>query len=310
MTKKDEKFEKQLSSKLFEVEHALGLYANSIYSLPAEAIYNDDLDEKFGEGTRNCHIYLIGIVPKIDLKGARHEGDSLHIDFEVKGTPYTVSVPMPEGLKLEYEGDSWYLSDGSDGRYGPSDEQIFQAFQMQHGLLEFHVVYVGQAYGKDGSRHALDRLKKHETLQKIALGGAPEGYVLQLILIEIHPSSQLFTFLNPFASDNSHGEQRISQGVDKLFGTNEHERITLYEASLIRYFRPKYNKEFKDSFPSTHLKVLADCYDKDFSSIVSEICFDTPPFLLCSECIPPKREHIIQFDLHEEENRKGFFSQG
>lgn len=308
MVKKDEEFQKLMASKLFDVEHALGLYAHSFYCLPAEAIYSDDLDVKLGEGTKDCHIYLIGVVPKVDLKGARQEDKILHFDFEVHGATYTVSGPMPEGLSLENDGDLWYLTDGSGDRYGPSDEQIFQAFQMQHGLLEFQVVYVGQAYGKDGSRSALDRLKKHETLQKIALEGAPEGYRLQLILVEIHPSNQMFTFFNPFASDKSQGEQRIKQGLDKLFGTNEHERVTLYEASLISYFQPKYNKEFKNSFPSTNLKVLADCYDKDFSSIVAEFCFDEPPFLLCSEEVSAEVEHVVKIDLHDQESRRMFFA--
>lgn len=60
-----------MASKLFDVEHALGLYAHSFYCLPAEGIYSDDLNDKLGEGTKDCHIYLIGIVPEVDLKGAR-----------------------------------------------------------------------------------------------------------------------------------------------------------------------------------------------------------------------------------------------
>lgn len=152
MSAKDDEFRISMSSKLFDVEHALGLYAHSFYCLPAEAIYSDDLDCKLGDGTKDCHIYMIGLVPKVDLMRARQEDDTLHFDFEVHETPYTVSGQMPAGLTLQHEGDLWYLGDDSGNRYGPSDEQIFQAFQMQHGLLEFQVVYVGQAYGKDGSR--------------------------------------------------------------------------------------------------------------------------------------------------------------
>jgi len=297
-----------MGAKKFDVEHALGIYALSFFSLPAEAIYNDELGAELGNGIENCHIYLIGIVPKLDLKGARQDGSTLIFDFEVLGKTLSVDGPIPHGFTLQYEDDLWFLSDGTKERYAPSDEQIFQAFQIQHGLLNFEVVYVGQAYGRDGSRHALDRLKKHETLQKIALLGAPEGYRLQVLLIEVHPSNQMFTFFNPFAEDNSQGGGRIKKGLDKLFGTTEHERITLYEASLIRYFQPKYNKEFKNSFPSTNLKVLSDCYDKDFSSLVAEFCFDRPPFLLFSDAVAPKPKHIIKIDLHNEENRKVFFA--
>ena len=308
MVNKNDELQKLMGGKRFDVEHALGLYALSFYSLPAELLYNQDIGQKLGEGTKDCHIYLIGIVPKVDLKRARQEGDTLVLDFEVLGNTYSVHGPIPDGLFLVHEDDLWYLSDGAGGRFGPSDEQISTAFQMQHGLLEFQVVYVGQAYGKDGSRNALDRLKKHETLQKIALKGAPDGCRLQLLLIEVHPSNQMFTVFNPFAVDHSQGTQRIKQGLDKYFDTSEHERITLYEASLIRYFQPEYNIEFKNSFPSTNMKVLKDCYDKDFSSIIAEFCFDHPPFRLSSPSVPAKPYHIIQTDLHDEADRKVFFA--
>lgn len=42
------------------------------------------------------------------------------------------------------------------------------------GKVYFDIQYIGQAYGKSGSRNALDRLRKHETVQKIALQGVPE----------------------------------------------------------------------------------------------------------------------------------------
>ena len=308
MRNKEDKFKELMGGKRFDVEHALGLYAFSFYSIPAEAIYDDSLDAKLGNSLEDCHIYLIGLVPKVDMKGVRQEGEILIFDFEVLGKGYEVRGPLPEGLTLKKENDLWFLSDGSDNRYGPSDEQIFQAFQMQHGLLVFEVVYVGQAYGKEGSRNAIDRLRKHETLQKIALMGAPEGYRLQVLLLEIHPANQMFTAFNPFAKDNSDGEDRIKLGLDKLFATSEAERVTLYEASLISYFQPKFNKEFKNSFPSTNLKVLADCYEKDFSAIVAEFCFDEPPFLLCSESVAAKAEHIVNIDLHKDADRKIFFA--
>jgi len=174
--------------------------------------------------------------------------------------------------------------------------------------VEFNVKYIGQAFGKDGSRNAIDRLKKHETLQKISLLGAPDGYVLSILLLEIQPSNQVFSFFNPFAADKSQGKERIQKGMEKLHGTNEHERITLYEASLIRYFRPQYNIEFKDSFPSTNMKVLHDCYEKDFSAVIAEICFDDVPILIRSETVEAKPFHFAVHDLHDDENRKTFFS--
>lgn len=61
--------------------------------------------------------------------------------------------------------------------------------------IGFEVKYIGQAYGDAGSRSALDRLLKHETLQKIALKGTPDGYRITLLLLEIQPSNQVFTMM-------------------------------------------------------------------------------------------------------------------
>ena len=138
--------------------------------------------------------------------------------------------------------------------------------------------------------------------------GIPDSKVLSLLLLEIEPANRLITFLNPFAEHTEHGAVRISSGLDKLFGTSEAERISLYEASLIRYFQPRFNKEFKESFPSTNLKILRDCYDKDFAAIIAEISIEALPFRLFSGAVPPAWDHIASFDLHEDSSRKVFFS--
>ena len=97
-------------------------------------------------------------------------------------------------------------------------------------------------------------------------------------MLAIQPDNKLFTVMNPFAQNKDEESERIRSGLDKLFNTTEQERIALYEASLIRYFRPEFNIEFKNSFPSTNLKILQDCYEKDFSAVIAEICIDDLPF--------------------------------
>jgi hypothetical protein len=179
--------------------------------------------------------------------------------------------------------------------------------QIVSKKMDFQVKYIGQSYGKNGSRNALDRLLKHETLQKISLKGVPSGYRLSLLLLEVEPNPQLLTVMIPNAKDTESDGDRIKSGIDKLYNTSDQERITLYEASLIRYFMPEYNKEFKNSFPSTNLKVLQDCYDRDFSSVVAEICINELPYNLCSETVASKSYHIASHDLHVEKERKVFF---
>ncbi len=297
----------KLKEAMFDVEHALGMYASGYCTIPAEAIYDKEALASVMSVVKDCHIYLIGLVPRIVLENAKLENDKLSIFMSALGQTYEVKYPCPEGCRLQLVDDIYHVVDAS-GRLGwPSPQDLQARLSSISQAIDFDVKYIGQAYGKDGSRNALDRLLKHETLQKIALKGIPETHKLTLLLLTVVPNSQLFTFFNPFAKNKDNDGTRIRAGLEKLYETSEQERITLYEASLIRYFSPEYNIEFKNSFPSTNLKVLQACYEKDFSAVVAEICIDELPFRLRSDCVAPAHYHIAKHNLHKESDRRIFF---
>lgn len=296
-----------LRNALFDVEHALGMYATGYCTLPAEGIYDREALAPVMPVIETCHIYMIGYVPVITLVEARRNEDGLLLDLDVLQSRHTVIYPIPSVLSLHNDEDRYFLEAPDGRRYWPDTEDVQRRLSHQSGLINFDVKYIGQAYGQDGSRNALDRLLKHETLQRISLLGVPSGYRLTLLLLAIKPNNQLFTVFNPRAKNKDEDGSRIRAGLDKLFNTSEAERTSLYEASLIRYFYPEFNKEFKNSFPSTNLKVLQDCYEKDFSAVVAEICIDELPFRLRSEVVEPKHWHIAKHDLHEASDRRMFF---
>lgn len=292
----------------FDIEHALGMYAISYCTIPAEGIYDSDALAPLVDVTNKCHIYLIGYTPRINFIKAEQENTSLLLTFEVLGEAYTITYELPDGFTLGRDGELHYISDSTGKRFWPNETDMQARLCHESKAIGFEVKYIGQAYGKEGSRNAIDRLLKHETLQQIALKGVPEGYRITLLLLAIEPSNQLITTMNPFAKNTRMGGERIKYGLDKLFNTTEAERISLYEAALIRYFYPDFNKEFKDSFPSTNLKILQDCYKKDFSAVIAEICIDELPFTLWSSTIGPKLYHIAKHDLHKSEDRRMFFN--
>lgn len=292
---------------LYDIEHALGMYAFSYCTIPAQTIYDKEALTPMMSVVESCHIYLIGYTPIINFVDATLNEGCLDLLFEVVGNGYTVSYDVPSGVSLIEDGDILYLQDEAGEKYWPNNRDMQSRLSSVSKAVNFDVKYIGQAYGKDGSRNAIDRLLKHETLQKISLKGVPDGHRLTLLMIAIQPNNQLFTAMNPFAKNKTDGPARIRSGLDKLFNTTEQERVALYEASLIRYFRPEFNIEFKNSFPSTNLKILQDCYEKDFSAVVSEICIDELPFRLYSQSIEPNWYHIARHNLHKEEDRKMFF---
>lgn len=292
--------------KRFDIEHALSMFATSFVLMPAFGIYEKEIVAAFKSQIAKCHIYIIGTMPKMETVDQRLEDRRLIIGMVVGGKRHELSWPMPEGVEMVETERGWFVRKG-DGYWAPSDDEMAQRLNNEQDAIRFEVLYIGQAYGKDGSRNALDRLLKHETLQRISVKGVPDDQRLTLLMLEIEPGNRMITFMNPRAKNTEDGSARISAGLDKLFGTSDAERVTLYEASLIRHFQPPYNKEFKESFPSTNLKMLADCYDKDFSALISEICIDELPFKMTSDAVSPSQYHTAKFDLHEDEARQVFF---
>lgn len=231
------------------------------------------------------------------------------MSFRVLGKTYDLTWVVEEGVEAVETVDGRFLSQAGKLANLPSLDDCAIRLNREHGTGKFLVKYIGQAYGKDGSRNALDRLMKHEKLQEIAIKGVPEGYRFQVLMLALETGNTVVTMFNPHADDDSEGNKRISHGLDKLFGTTEKERVALYEAALIRYFFPAFNAEFKDSFPSTNLKILQACYAKDFSAVSAEILFEDFPFTLYSDVAPAKHHHMAYFDLHDDKARKVFFAE-
>lgn len=112
-------------------------------------------------------------------------------------------------------------------------------------LLDFRVEYIGISTGKTGNRDFGDRLKNHEKIIEIS------SYIQHY-----HPNRQIYIFgyqaqysievvPNSFIENSRMLESNLPH---KIKSTAE-----VLEACLIKYFQPKYNKEFKgfldSSFP-------------------------------------------------------------
>jgi hypothetical protein len=297
----------QMRRARYDVEHTLSMYAYSFVHLPATGIYDPKLLEPFADTIKACHIYFIGFLPRLSIVNVEQLGQTVAIHIDMGLERKSATWQFPDGYRLKHKDEVWFVEDQDGKKYRATDEMIWTRLAEQDGPSPFDVRYIGQAYGRDGSRSSLDRLLGHEKLQEIALRGAPKGHAIALIMVEVQPNNQIITTINPHAHQRGSGRSRITPGVDKLFNTTESERIALYEAAMIRYFQPQYNTEFKNSFPSTNLKILQDCYAKDFSSVIAEFGFDSLPFALQSDIISPTQHHFAHYDLHTEDERRSFF---
>lgn len=203
-------------------------------------------------------------------------------------------------------------NDNTVGYLSASAVYITHGYHLKNNdMSDIEVLYVGQAYG-DGKRTSWKRLQNHSTLTNILAQAHNENpdYEIQILMFEYFPY-RIITKVDR-ASSNTNLDYN---DLDKFRKINEnplsvHEQICLIEASLIRYFQPKYNKVYKDSFPNGKFKILARCYDLDFSGLIVEINIKDLGFRLYSSTIIACQEHTCMIDLIDPQDRRGFFYDG
>lgn len=176
--------------------------------------------------------------------------------------------------------------------------------------LDYEVLYIGQAYGKDGKRTALDRLASHETVQKIyskTLTDNPESDIW-IMLCKFTQDTLLFTagkdLVKVKKEDEIIEEERMKHIFDNRgLSITERQRINLTEAALIKYFEPLYNVKFKDVFPSPSHTSYKECYDLDIRAINIEL--DTSEMIrkIFTEKTKRKVRHSKMYEFKANQDR-------
>jgi hypothetical protein len=175
--------------------------------------------------------------------------------------------------------------------------------------LACEVLYVGQAFGENGSRTAPDRLESHSTLQEIysdACSRAPDKEIW-FCLWNFDP--WLLVSFDGRQQEYGTSTEVDSEHIDTVLNTDitEEQRINFTEAALIRYFQPEYNVIYKDSFPSPKHTDYSECYNLDVNSVAVELNTEESKVILWSEAVSPRWIHFIQYALHNKEERKAMF---
>ncbi len=176
------------------------------------------------------------------------------------------------------------------------------------------VLYIGQSYGRQGSRIAQDRLKSHSTLQKILTDynvKYPDKRIY-ILLLEICP------ILNT-VMDGIHRGSVSEEDEDTHFSNvfanplKMEQIINVTEAALINYFKPEYNVNFVDNFPNNEHKGYSQYFDLDYNSISVELDLDFdypyPQIQLRTKanCIKSSFD-FIQYDLFNDPDRDNMYS--
>lgn len=319
-----------MTTRKYLAEGGMTLYSSGANLITPHRLYDSAKDPVVREIFVSTNIYLIVRRRRITfcpsslkvINGVIH--GKLRVHFEDSYETFPFCWEAPDGVAVDKVTTSGYLNSTlviffQNGTYGgfPSYKilETCKTEMDEHNYLD--VLYVGQAFGRTGKRIALDRLQTHKTLQRIladTLNEAPDHEVLILMYRYEHGKNLLDTTgdhsLTPTATSE---EEKQHHSTISNANFARRARIAMAEAGLIRYFQPKYNILYKQTFPSKKHKILHKAFSLDFSGVVIEIDSSNINCCLYSENLKKPNyyqlDHKVQiakFPLYTQDERESF----
>lgn len=309
----------------FGVESFLLMYLNQYqFVLGSDLEYYAKSDETFTKDNP-CNIYFVLRRPKVTIDPNSVKINGKKADFELIIHHPTEGGIIKMGTVLnkakselefhtEYPYNLFTFSDKKGVLLGARPSTLIDSVQVENNLklstLDYEVLYIGQAYGKNGKRTALDRLSSHETVQKIythSLTQNPDSDIW-ILLTNFSQQSMLFSAgadLIKVSEKDSKIERKKGEHFFENNGISitEKQKINFTEAALIKYFQPKYNIEFKDSFPSTKHKSYSECYNLDIKALTIELDTSENTRKIFTEKVERTHHHMKMFEFNSDEDR-------
>lgn len=179
--------------------------------------------------------------------------------------------------------------------------------------IEYEVLYIGQAYGKEGSRTAFDRLEAHPTLQKILTeyrGEHPDKHIYILLLEMTTRLAMSFDGISKvFTKSEDESLEHLKNVCSDL--PQENQVINIVEAAMINYFKPEYNINFVENFPDENHRGYRQYFDLDYNSLTVEVDLDfdnTPSIQFYTDTNRIANSFdFIRYSLFNDNNRKSMY---
>ncbi len=269
-------------------------YSINMYLSRYQILQQQDL-KFFAEQTISenflCNIYFILKRPRIIINPGylKNTDDYVELEFKIQVQNDFVSrfiqIQKIEGkdaidLKSEYP-YKYFEIEFENGFKIISQAGVFldnvQAFLNDNDpLLDYEVLYIGQSYGEDDKRTVIDRLPSHSTLQAIyseALNKYPDSEIwLMLAAFNQKNITDVDGRINIKESNEYEDDKRFNKFINPLeMKISKNQIVNFTEAALIQTFKPQFNKDFKNTFPSPVHKSYSECYDLDINGIIVEM---------------------------------------
>ena len=276
-----------------------------------------DLDGHFGL-ERPAYLYCILSKNRISINNKKINFTDSHVNVEFliqdKDATNTESLQLAHNytglqeLKVisDFPHNKFTIIDefgstlyGGKAAYFPEHSELYNQVKNKN-FLDYEILYIGQSVLSDKNIPALDRTAAHETYQKIL-----EEYN------QSHYDKELFLFFMSFKQD---AEVYIPETVNKAERSNFIENfkknyfnsslkeirnnVTLLEASLINYFKPKYNSDYVNHPPNKSHSAVGELSKMNLKKV--KILFGIKDFapVLYTATSGRKDEYHIEHDIN------------
>lgn len=283
------------------------------------------LKKMFQNAQDNFHIYMIGRRPLIMFDPSSYDVENgifkgfISIAHENSFKKIEVVVPFgDEILRVQFENNDQYLIIEclNIPTFKVHAAFILQHFVSQNNLnawvLDLEVLYIGRSFGstEKSSRNVFDRLEKHEKAQKIYSENKWDKDIW-LTAWRFEPSS--LAYFHPEGSDIDlknyiHDFIESKRTTSPFLQLSDKQNVCLAEAALINYFKPHYNKEFKNTFPSRNHSDYNECYELNLDYIVVELDTTAFGYKLWSPTIEAGNEHMIKYTFDSKKRFEDLFN--
>lgn len=225
----------------------------------------------------DLHGLKITLFAVVEGKELEYELPLLEFNKDFESSMIEIEMNMPyTSLKMKIKDENFLIQHPEYKKYETvlyaQDLMITYASELIE-KMEFKVLYVGQAFGKDGKRTAFNRLSLHSTLQKI-LTDCQTKYAnkhIYVMLMEFTP--QLLSVFDGISKKYTKTEEESDKHMhDVLCNLPQLDQvINITEAALINYFKPEYNINFVENFPNQNHKGYKQYFDLDYNALCVEI---------------------------------------
>jgi hypothetical protein len=221
------------------------------------------------------HIYFVCSCPKVQIipEKCNFIENIVHLYFKIwnKDSYSIEELKLESDAKIEINSEYPYnmgtATHQNQGTLDFSSTLLYTTFADEK--LDFEVLYIGQSFGKDGSRNVDKRLLSHSTLQKIyseILINDPNKEIWLLLMSFDEPYQCIL--LNNRSKQLDYEKWVENRKAGNAIPLNQ--RINYTEAALINYFKPEYNEKFKENFPDPNHTSYEACFEHK----MDRICFE------------------------------------